>query len=208
MTNQVSSNFGKSMKISMYLICSVIIIMTLGCSSNKESPYAARAREKLKEGDKESAVNLFKEAVDDNPKVADVHLDLAILLHDYKQDYIGAIYHYQRYLDLMPQGQYNHVVEERIRKAKQALVTSPEFAGMREEGGGEALKKKLIEVMEENMALKAKLQSLEAKQSGKTTPTSGKTTAGQTTTKKTSSGIKKSSSSSSTHKTASSGVTL
>lgn len=197
MTVQRISGFSSVVKFCMYICITMVVMMFLGCKGSGESPYAVRAREKLKEGDQESAVRLFKEAIDDNPKVAEIHLDLAILLHDYKQDYIGAIYHYQRYLDLMPQGQDNPVIEARIRKAKQALVISPEFAGMHEERSGEALKKKLIELMEENLSLKARLQSIGSKQSSKTgTSTSGKTQSPQPITKKPSSEVKKTSSSS------------
>lgn len=210
MTVQRISGFSSVVKFCMYIMCITTLVMTfLGCKGSGENPYAVRAREKLKEGDQESAVRLLKEAIDDNPKVADIHLDLAILLHDYKQDYIGAIYHYQRYLDLVPQGQENSIIEERIRKAKQALVISPEFAGMHDERSGEALKKKLIELMEENLSLKERLKSIASKQSGKTgTSTSVKTQPTTPTTKKPSSGVQKTSSSSINKTTHPAAVTL
>lgn len=109
----------------------VLVMLSLaGCSrgvawmdkQDQEMPLVQRAAARAAEGDVESAIRLYMKALDQVPGAARAHLDLAFLLQDTRKDYIGAIYHYHRYLDLRPDTEKRALVEERVRKAEQMFV--------------------------------------------------------------------------------------
>jgi nucleoid-associated protein YgaU len=78
-----------------------------------------RAKARADEGDADAAIRLYKSALEDNERLARAHLDLALLLNDHKKDYVRAIYHYQRYLELRPDTQKKEMIEDRVRLAGQ-----------------------------------------------------------------------------------------
>jgi Tfp pilus assembly protein FimV len=67
---------------------------------------------------------MLREALDTFPTMARPHLDLALLLQDHNQDFIRAIYHFQRYLELRPNTEKDAMIRERIALAKRELVLS------------------------------------------------------------------------------------
>lgn len=73
--------------------------------------------------DFDTALRLYQELVQDKPRIASAHLQLAILLHDKKEDYMGAVYHYNRYLALQPESEKRAMVQDRIQKAEQLLTS-------------------------------------------------------------------------------------
>ncbi len=73
--------------------------------------------------DYDTAIHLYQELVNDKPRMASAQLQLAILLHDRKQDYMGAVYHYNRYLALQPDSEKQRMVQDRIQKAEQSLTS-------------------------------------------------------------------------------------
>ncbi len=81
----------------------------------------ARAYELLEEGQYPEAGNILEQVLEVDPNLVRPHLDLALLLHDQGQDYIRAIYHYRRYLDLRPATEKRDMVEDRIRQAALAF---------------------------------------------------------------------------------------
>jgi tetratricopeptide (TPR) repeat protein len=72
---------------------------------------------RLNEGDYDSAILALSQALDAYPSLARPHLDLAFLLHDRRRDYVRAIYHYSRYLELRPQTEKRELIETRIQQA-------------------------------------------------------------------------------------------
>jgi len=92
----------------------------------RSQPLIQKARAKANQGDVRAAVRLYNAALDFNPKLAVAHLDLALLLHENEEvrDYVRAIYHYQRYLELRPTTEKRQMIEERIRLARQMLVAA------------------------------------------------------------------------------------
>ena len=72
--------------------------------------------------DWEKAENAFKQAIENNPRMARPHLDLALIYQQYKVDYIYAIYHYDRYLELRPDAEKAGFIREQRAKVEQALA--------------------------------------------------------------------------------------
>lgn len=110
----------------------LIVVMGAGCSggvghldnAERKSLLAQKARLKVDAGDLEAGAELYKKALDEDPLLARLHLDLALVLHrmEEKNNYVGAIYHYQRYLELRPDSEKSKMIENRIRLASHAYA--------------------------------------------------------------------------------------
>ena len=61
------------------------------------------------------AIGWCEKALARDPDLALAHRELALMLDNYRQDYVGALYHYQRYLQLRPDAENRAAVEELIR---------------------------------------------------------------------------------------------
>jgi len=73
-------------------------------------------------GDLDEAVHLYNRLLVEEPKSFSAHFQLATLLHDHSEDYIGAIYHYKQYLYLRPETEKSTLAQDRIRIAEQLLA--------------------------------------------------------------------------------------
>ncbi len=89
---------------------------------DEQLPLVQRALDRAAKGDVDGAVRLYRRALDQEPAAARAHLDLAFLLQDHRKDYVGAIYHYRRYLELRPTAEKTALVEERMRLAEQLFA--------------------------------------------------------------------------------------
>ncbi|MDI6774512.1 MAG: LysM peptidoglycan-binding domain-containing protein [Verrucomicrobiota bacterium] len=85
-------------------------------------PLMRRAHAKAVAGDSDGAIKTYMKLIDIEPKIARAHLDIALLFDDGKKDYIRAIYHYQRYLELRPKTEKRGLIESRIRLASQGFA--------------------------------------------------------------------------------------
>jgi len=116
-------------------------------------PAIRKARSKLREGDKQAALELLNKALDEKPRLAQAHLEAAQLYDDYDHNYVRAIYHYERYLELRPQTEKREMIEGFIRKAKIAYAAS-----VAEQVPG--LDKKVQALQDENERLKKDLRQV------------------------------------------------
>lgn len=73
-------------------------------------------------GDLKEAVRLFNKVLIEEPHSFSAHFQLATLLQDHEEDYVGAIYHYKQYLYLLPESEKSTLAQERIRIAEQLLA--------------------------------------------------------------------------------------
>lgn len=139
----------------------ILLMMGAGCRKNaawlddldRGLPIMQRAQARLSAGDIDGAIELFTQSLEENPGSSRAHLDLALLLHDQKKDYVGAIYHYRRYLALRPDTEKQQLIEDRIRLAKQALVGSVSVAG-------EDSAREIADLKKENTVLNAEVRRL------------------------------------------------
>ena len=81
---------------------------------------SGQAYVELKEWEK--AEEAFKQAIENNPRMARPHLDLALIYQQYKVDYIYAIYHYDRYLELRPDTEKADFIREQRNRVEEALA--------------------------------------------------------------------------------------
>ena len=119
------------LRTGLYLICGFLVLCGAGCAKSGaaareitergsalyRSAYAAEQT-----GDIDEAIRLYNKVLIDEPKSFSAHFQLATLLHDYKEDYVGAIYHYNQYLYLRPESDKSTLAKERVRIAEQLLA--------------------------------------------------------------------------------------
>lgn len=74
-------------------------------------------------GDVSGAETLYRQLLLRDAGMASAHLNLAILQHDLRKEYIDAIHHYRAYLDLQPESEKAAIVQERITAARGLLAT-------------------------------------------------------------------------------------
>ncbi|TAN36134.1 MAG: LysM peptidoglycan-binding domain-containing protein [Verrucomicrobia bacterium] len=84
---------------------------------DERDPFLQRARERRNAEDLDGAIKLYNEALDRKPQLASAHLEVG-LLYVKKEDYLRAIYHYQRNIELRPAAQKRDLVEGLIREAR------------------------------------------------------------------------------------------
>jgi tetratricopeptide (TPR) repeat protein len=145
--------------------CATVLIVVAtffsGCSQQVtrlderdfRDPLIRKAQSKIRQGDKDGAILSLNKALERRPDLAQAHLELALLYDDYKKDYVGAIYHYQRYLELRPAAQKRRLIEDLIRKAKMSFAAS--VSEQFPETG-----KKMQALEEENRRLKVSLREV------------------------------------------------
>ena len=147
------------------LLVSVLLLFCTSCSKNvawydakeRKSTLIQRAQMKEKEGDIDAAIVLYIDALERNPDLARAHLDAALLLHGHAKDYVGAIYHYSRYLSMRPESEKRSLIEHRIRLASQDFAGGVLENGRLHVGTGESvadLKNSILALERENDQLK------------------------------------------------------
>lgn len=103
-----------------------------GCTPNpaaidaleEQDPAMEQALSLSKAQNYDDAIAMYQDVLMEQPGMAKPHLQLGLLLDDKKQDYLRAIYHYQRYLELRPEAQKRELIEELIRHARLSFATS------------------------------------------------------------------------------------
>ena len=149
-----------------FVILHAVILLLAGCSGDiawldirdQNVPPAKRTRACIDSGDVDGAVRLLTEAVNAHPELARAHFDLAVLLHEHSRNYVGAIYHYRRYLDLRPKTEKREMIEGRIRVAGKLFAAG--IIGSDRAGAGEgALQKENARLRERVRALRKRLDA-------------------------------------------------
>ena len=93
-----------------YLPICIAVLALAGCNENGLSSDEKEERDPLvktgvaymDQSQWKEAEQAFKDALDKDPLMAKPHLDLALIYQKYLPDFVHAIYHYDRYLELRP----------------------------------------------------------------------------------------------------------
>ena len=110
----------------------VLAVSLTGCSRgvgsqdkwDERDPYLKRALALKNMDDIDGAIDLLNKALVRKPDLARAHLELGLLYDSHKQDYIRAIYHYARYLELRPDAEKKKLIEDLIRQARLSFAAS------------------------------------------------------------------------------------
>ncbi len=88
--------------------------------------HLRRARAAKDAQDVDRAIDLCEKALARKPDLALAHRELGLMLDNYRQDYLRALYHYRRYLELRPDSPYRADVEELARQCRASCVAQME----------------------------------------------------------------------------------
>ena len=114
----------------IYLPLCMATLMLCGCNKDTQgldekeehNPLVKQGYDYMEIKDWNKAETAFKQALENNPGMARPHLDLALIYQQYKVNYIHAIYHYDRYLELRPDAEKAVMIRERKAKVEEALA--------------------------------------------------------------------------------------
>lgn len=117
----------------LFAITLAVVCVVAGCDDVREDGEAA-ARESAemqsalaaeRQGDFDKAISMYERVSELYPSASLPRLQLASLLHEYRKDYVGAIYNYRRYMETSPDTSSFAGISNRIEKVEQYL--SAEF---------------------------------------------------------------------------------
>jgi nucleoid-associated protein YgaU len=82
------------------------------------------ARKKASAGDFRAAIKLYEDALDGTPATAEAHYRLALLYDDKLQRPRDALHHFERYLELAPDGPFNKEAKVYRKEGELKLMTA------------------------------------------------------------------------------------
>ena len=88
----------------------------------EKEPYFLAGKSHVSTMDFKGAIESFERAVEVNPKSAPAHFELGWLYDQKESDPAAAIYHYERYLKLLPNSGKEEMVKAHILACKQQLA--------------------------------------------------------------------------------------
>jgi|GEM_PF-1066309 len=136
------------------ILLAAVVLLLAGCNqkdSMKEAMNSAEKRVKL--GDYKGAIEFYEGALDGTTKSADIYYKIGMLYDDKLKEPLHAIHHYDRYLEIAPEGGY--IKEVKIARGDcerrlQARVTQGGFMtlseGVRLKNENESLRKIIAEL--------------------------------------------------------------
>ncbi len=136
----------------------LLVTMVTGCNrsaavhragDDEREPFYLKGQDHVRQLNYEEAINSFHKALELNPQSAAAHKELGILYEKHKGDPAAAIYHYRRYLKLMPESPLAKDIEDRVAGCQIDLVEE-----MKRTGAIDLRRKEVVE-------LQAKLTQLE-----------------------------------------------
>ncbi len=120
------------MKLKSLALSCLVALTFVGCNKDnsaaneekqqRSQPLMEEAMRAEQEGATDTAITLYRRALRSDGTNAMAHFNLALLLHDRKKDYVGALYHYQEYLDLQPNSEKAQTVTEQITIVQSLLA--------------------------------------------------------------------------------------
>jgi len=119
-------------RAGIYFVAACLLAFLTGCGgesrlakeeqNERSSALYRQAFAAEQSGDLKEAIRLYNKVLIDEPRSFSAHFQLATLLHDHEEDYVGAIYHYKQYLYLRPESEKSTLAQDRIRIAEQLLA--------------------------------------------------------------------------------------
>lgn len=147
-------------RILNLLVAGAMLVTLAGCGidsardqRDERDPLLRRAQSRKNANDVEGAIEAYQRALDKKPQLALAHLQLGILFDQNREDYVRAIYHYERYLEMRPQSEKAELVRD---LAGQARI---DFAASLPDKPSEAIRAIAL-LKEENAALRDQVDRL------------------------------------------------
>jgi tetratricopeptide (TPR) repeat protein len=121
MTFSAKQFFGITMLAGLLALTACSLTGESQMDEEKE-PHFLDGKERVNSLDYDGAIDSFEKALQVNPKSASAHFELACLCDQRQSDPSAAIYHYNHYLKLRPNGENAERARNRITACKQELA--------------------------------------------------------------------------------------
>lgn len=95
---------------------------TTGQLDEEKEPHFLAGKSRANARDFKGAIESFEKSLEGNPRSALAHFELGVLFEQREGDPAAAIYHYERYLKLLPGAGNGDTVKTRILACKQELA--------------------------------------------------------------------------------------
>ncbi|MDX1953857.1 MAG: LysM peptidoglycan-binding domain-containing protein [Verrucomicrobiota bacterium] len=122
------------MPVAWQLIIMLLLTLMMGCDplsnsslDEQKDPNFLDGKERLQALDYQGAAESFEKALQSNPKSAAAHFELGAIYENRIKDFTAAIYHYEKYLALLPNGPMADVVRQRITGCKLEIAKAVGF---------------------------------------------------------------------------------
>ncbi|MEN9574759.1 MAG: hypothetical protein RL514_2614 [Verrucomicrobiota bacterium] len=107
----------------LLVLCAAGCIPTRdGTQDEQREPNFLRGQELRKQLDHQSAAEAFERALEANPRSAAAHFELGLLFEQHLNEPATAIYHFERYLKLLPKSDKAEIVRQRASNCKMELA--------------------------------------------------------------------------------------
>ena len=145
-------------KLLLFITCALLLT---GCgqkngaaldTADEKDSRVSQGLELVQQKDWNGAIKLFNAALAKNPELGRPDLELAMIYHQQKKNYVRAIYHYERYLEKRPLTEKRALIQEWIKQAKVSLAGE---VG----GAGGDLSEELVRLTRENNMLRKQLEA-------------------------------------------------
>jgi len=121
-------------------------------ASDEKNPRVQKGLEQVQMKHWDEAIQHFENALQGNTSLARPDLELALIYHQQKKNYVRAIYHYEHYLEKRPDSQKAELISGWIRQAKIS------FAAQIGQSSG-SISEELIRLTRENNLLRKQLEN-------------------------------------------------
>jgi LysM repeat protein len=155
-----------SSRLSVF--CLSLSLFGAGCSPTAETPaddknpHYQAGKERSSALDYKGAVECFERALEDNPRSVLAHYELGVLFEQKENDYAAALYHYNKAVQLRPNGYPSDNIRQRIPACKQELVKADSLAVI-----NPTVLRETERLREENRTLRKQLEALQAHLAGR-----------------------------------------
>lgn len=147
----------------LFFGCFFLAVGLAGCDEafqNSSVRATERAERKYKEGDFRAAAQFYEEALDGTARTAGLHYKLALLSDDKLSDPVGALHHFNRYIDLEPRGSHAKEAREFARENERKLVLKLSRGALITQEDSARLKNENLALRKESVELRKQLSEL------------------------------------------------
>lgn len=108
----------------------LLLALSAGCSDRmaemreNRDPLVRKGRDLRAGGEIDLALKAYNEALDRRGDMPQAHFETAVIYHQQKHDFIRAIYHYQRFIELSPESKKKPLVDAEIQRARLEFAAS------------------------------------------------------------------------------------
>ena len=153
------------------LLALLALALTVGCerretlsfSSETEEPYYREGQQLSKQGRNQEALNAYLKVISKRDDTApESHLEAGLILQRHMKNYIAAIYHFRRYLELQPNSRQAVYVVGLIHSAEREYARTIHPAPLESQAERLESQDQIDRLLRENDQLRAELAAVRA----------------------------------------------